>query len=171
MSRKSDNRTIKKTINRKMIVVLVIIFAALLFLVGRIIYIQMIQGERYKRIVLNQQEYSSMTIPYKRGDIVDRNGSIMATSTDVYNVILDCKVLNAKKDCIDVTLGALEEIFELDKKDLRNKLEENKTSQYLVLLKKVSFEKVQEFNDYKETVDTKKEYVTGVWFEKEYVRT
>ena len=170
MSRKSDNRTIKKTINRKMIVVLVIIFAALLFLVGRIIYIQMIQGERYKRIVLNQQEYSSMTIPYKRGDIVDRNGSIMATSTDVYNVILDCKVLNAKKDCIDVTLGALEEIFELDKKDLRNKLEENKTSQYLILLKKVSFEKVQEFNDYKETVDTKKEYVTGVWFEKEYIR-
>ncbi len=171
MSPKSKNRTFKRTINTKLMVVLVIIFAALLFLVGRIIYIQMVKGERYKRIVLNQQEYSSITIPYKRGDIVDRNGSILATSADVYNVILDCKVLNAKSDCIDVTMNALAEVFELDEHELRNKLSENKTSQYLVLLKKVSFDKVREFDEYKESVDTKKSYVTGVWFEKEYIRT
>ncbi len=167
---KSYKRTIRKTINKKLTVVLVIIFAALLFLVGRIIYIQMVQGERYKRIVLNQQEYSSLTIPYKRGDIVDRNGTILATSMDVYNVILDCKVLNAKKDCIDVSVGALVKIFELDETEIREKLNENKTSQYIVLKKKVSFEKVQEFNAYKETVDTNKAYITGIWFEKEYIR-
>lgn len=130
----------------------------------------MVRGERYKRIVLNQQEYSSLTIPYKRGDIVDRNGTILATSMDVYNVILDCKVLNAKKDCIDVSVGALVKIFELDETEIREKLNENKTSQYIVLKKKVSFEKVQEFNAYKETVDTNKAYVTGIWFEKEYIR-
>ena len=167
---KSYKRTIRRTINKKLTVVLVIIFAALLFLVGRIIYIQMVRGERYKRIVLNQQEYSSLTIPYKRGDIVDRNGTILATSMDVYNVILDCKVLNAKKDCIDVSVGALVKIFELDETEIREKLNENKTSQYIVLKKKVSFEKVQEFNAYKETVDTNKAYVTGIWFEKEYIR-
>ncbi|MCR5346060.1 MAG: peptidoglycan glycosyltransferase [Lachnospiraceae bacterium] len=167
---KPYKRTIRRTINKKLTVVLVIIFAALLFLVGRIIYIQMVQGERYKRIVLNQQEYSSLTIPYKRGDIVDRNGTILATSMDVYNVILDCKVLNAKKDCIDVSVGALAKVFELDEKEIREKLNENKTSQYIVLKKKVSFEKVQEFNTYKETVDTNKAYVTGIWFEKEYIR-
>lgn len=167
---KSYKRTIRRTINKKLTVVLVIIFAALLFLVGRIIYIQMVRGERYKRIVLNQQEYSSLTIPYKRGDIVDRNGTILVTSMDVYNVILDCKVLNAKKDCIDVSVGALVKIFELDETEIREKLNENKTSQYIVLKKKVSFEKVQEFNAYKETVDTNKAYVTGIWFEKEYIR-
>lgn len=167
---KPEKRSIRRTINKKLTVVLVIIFAALLFLVGRIIYIQMVRGERYKRIVLNQQEYSSLTIPYKRGDIVDRNGTILATSMDVYNVILDCKVLNAKKDCIDVSVGALVKIFELDETEIREKLNENKTSQYIVLKKKVSFEKVQEFNAYKETVDTNKAYVTGIWFEKEYIR-
>lgn len=35
----------------------------------------------------------SRSIPFKRGDIVDTNGTKLATSERVYNVILDAKVL------------------------------------------------------------------------------
>ena len=41
--------------------------------------------------VLDQQVYDSRAIPFKRGDIVDRNGTKLATSERVYNLILDAK--------------------------------------------------------------------------------
>ena len=82
---------------KKIIVVLGIILAALLFLIVRLFYINLVKGDDYEKTVLDQQEYSSKTIPYKRGDIVDRNHTVLATSTDVYNVVLDCKVLNSKE--------------------------------------------------------------------------
>ena len=36
-------------------------------------------------MVLGHQDYESRTIPYRRGDIVDRNGSYLATSEKVYH--------------------------------------------------------------------------------------
>ena len=56
----------------KMLFVFFIIIAVLIALVGRLAYIQLKSGDRYARIILNQQEYSSKTIPFRRGDIVDR---------------------------------------------------------------------------------------------------
>ncbi|MEI3317173.1 hypothetical protein [Eubacterium ramulus] len=58
----------------KMLFVFFIIIAVLIALVGRLAYIQLKSGDRYARIILNQQEYSSKTIPFRRGDIVDRKG-------------------------------------------------------------------------------------------------
>ena len=57
-----------------------------------------IRDRDYTRIVLDQQQYDSRTIPFKRGDIVDRNGTKMATSERVYNVILDVKVMTSDED-------------------------------------------------------------------------
>ena len=59
----------------KMLFVFFIIIAVLIALVGRLAYIQLKSGDRYARIILNQQEYSSKTIPFRRGDIVDRKGA------------------------------------------------------------------------------------------------
>ena len=55
------------------------------------IYQCFLTGDKYSKIVLDQQQYQSRTIPFKRGDIVDRNGTKLATSQRVYNVILDDK--------------------------------------------------------------------------------
>ena len=33
------------------------------------------------------QSYDSKTIPYQRGEIIDRSGTVLATSVAVYNVI------------------------------------------------------------------------------------
>ena len=64
----------------------------------RLMFIEKTSGERYEKKVLSQQEYDSSIIPYQRGDITDRRGTVLATSVDVYNVILDSKVLNAVKN-------------------------------------------------------------------------
>lgn len=54
-------------------------------------------GEEYKQKVLSQQRYDSTTIPFKRGNIEDSNGTILAVSNKVYNVILDTKILMKKR--------------------------------------------------------------------------
>ena len=61
-------------------------FIALLFviLIGRLVYFSVFKNNIYKRQVLSQQNYSSETLPYKRGDILDRDGNILATSQNVY---------------------------------------------------------------------------------------
>jgi stage V sporulation protein D (sporulation-specific penicillin-binding protein) len=56
----------------KMLIVFLIIIGMLIALVGRLAYIELKSGDKYGKIVLNQQEYSSKTIPFRRGDIIER---------------------------------------------------------------------------------------------------
>lgn len=159
-----------KPMRKKLVVLLAIIVTALLVLIGRLFFIHYVSGDRYEKIVLDQQGYSSVTIPYKRGDILDCNGTLLATSSDVYNVILDCKVLNAKEKCIEPTIAALVEHFELNEEDIRGFLKDRPNSQYCVLLKKLPYEEVRDFEALME--DPKEGlYISGVWLEKEYVRS
>ena len=71
---------------RKLVMLFMAIVLAFVVLIGRITYINATRGSQYTRIVLDQQNYDSRVIPYKRGDIVDRNGTRIATSERVYNV-------------------------------------------------------------------------------------
>ena len=71
------------------------------------------KNEDYTQIVLNQHSsYDSRTIPYRRGDIVDRNGTYLATSEKVYNLILDPNQINQdKENYLEPTVSALCEVF------------------------------------------------------------
>ena len=89
---------------KKLVILYVGIILAFAGLVVRITYINAASGEEYTKIVLDQQQYDSRTIPFKRGDIVDRNGTKMATSERVYNVILDVKVMTSDEDSIEPTI-------------------------------------------------------------------
>ena len=78
---------------RKLVMLFMAVILAFVVLIGRITYINVTKGSRYTRIVLDQQNYNSRVLAFKRGDIVDRNGTRLATSERVYNVILDVKVM------------------------------------------------------------------------------
>ena len=83
---------------KKLVGLFVMVILALVGLAFRISYINATDGDKYKRIVMTQaqQQYDSHTIAFRRGDITDRNGTLLATSEKVYNVILDCKVVNTE---------------------------------------------------------------------------
>ncbi len=139
-------------------------------LIGRLMYIEYTSGDKYEKIVLSQLEYDSTIIPYKRGDIVDSNGTVLATSVDVYNVILDAKVLNQNEDKIDSTVSYVTKCFpEIDETVMRTALKEKSDSQYIVLAKKVSYEEMAAFEEYEDDEDIGKT-ISGIWFEKEYDR-
>lgn len=170
-----------KKMQKKLVVLFVIIVLLLLGLIVRLMYIEHTSGKKYEKKVLSQQKYDSTVIPYQRGNITDCKGTILATSVDVYNVILDCKVLNSDSADIDPTIDALITCFpQLNETDLRNLITDKPKSQYNVLAKKLSYEEIRAFEDMqaaeKEASDKKsgdaekKGKINGVWFEKEYQR-
>ena len=159
-----------KNMQKKLVLLFVAIILAFVFLIGRITYINAANGEDYTRIVLDQQQYDSRTIPFKRGDIVDRNGTKMATSERVYNVILDVKVMTSDEDSIEPTIQVLKDCFEIDEEEVRDLIEESPSSRYNILKKGVDYETYKKFEAIDED-DEKYPDVAGIWLEEDYVRT
>ena len=187
---KRKNPFSTRKINGRMRKKLVWLFGAVvLALVGlsvRITYINASEGNQYKKQVLSQsqQKYDSRVIPFKRGDIKDRNGAVLATSEKVYKVILDCKVVNYDEKYVEPTINAMVELLGLEEELVRDKLENEETrdSQYQIMkvnvpiTEKKKFEDSLEITEEEEKTLTKEEKaeiqnVKGVWFEENYLRT
>ena len=188
--KKRGNPLLTRKINSKMRMKLVWLFGmVVLAFVGlgiRITVINASQGNQYSKQVLSQsqQKYDSRVIPFKRGDITDRNGVVLATSEKVYKVILDCKVVNTKEEYVEPTIKALVDVMGLDEETVRTKLEDETTkdSQYQILQSNVSINQKKAFEDYTDVSGeeakeklTKEEIaersnIKGVWFEEDYRR-
>ncbi|MBE5878904.1 MAG: cell division protein FtsI [Lachnospiraceae bacterium] len=149
---------------------------AFLALFVRLGMINKTKGEEYKHTVLSQRAYESVTLPYRRGSIVDRKGTTLAMSKKVYNVILDSYVVTQteekKEGSMNATLTALGQCFDMDTSEIRNFITQNPESRYRVLAKKLDYEVIEPFQnlvaaakDNEEAIDIK-----GVWFEEEYLR-
>lgn len=169
--RKKEPAKFPLRMRKKLVVTFGMITVLLVGLVIRLMYIEASSGKKYEKIVLAQQEYDSTILPYQRGDILDAKGNVLATSTDVYNVILDCKVLTSKSEYKEPTINALADCFaDLSKDELETLVEEKPNSQYNKLLKKLPYDEIQKFVELQN--DTKNNpNIKGVWFEKEYQRS
>lgn len=169
--KKKPTRRLLKRMHNKLYFVFGFICVLFVGLIVRLMYIEYTSGEKYEKIVLSQQEYDSTIIPYQRGDILDSKGTVLATCVDVYNVILDCKVLNANEDKKQTTVDALVRCFpEITRETIETQLEKHPDREYTILAKHVSYEEMSAFEDIMQGEDTA-DTIAGVWFEKEYTRT
>lgn len=164
---------------RKLALLFVVIVLILIGIIVRLVYINRVSGEQYTKKVLSQQDTSSTILPYKRGDIYDRNGTVLATSEKVYNLILDPGVLwenyseEAEKDYVEPTLQALVTYFDQDKAELDNIMQEKKNSHYVVLAKNLTKDQVEEYEAFAAETDksgNKVNRIAGVWLEDSYIR-
>lgn len=155
---------------RKLVMLFMAVILAFVVLIGRITWINVTKGSRYTKIVLDQQNYDSRTIPYKRGDIVDRNGTKIATSERVYNVILDVVVMTDKEEYIEPTIEVLRDCFGIDEQKVRDVIKERPDTRYAVLATDVDYETAQRFKEIDED-DENYPNVQGVWLEDDYTRT
>lgn len=126
-------------------------------------------GDKYAAIVLSQQTYSSKTLPYKRGDITDRNGNVLATSIRVFNLILDPYIMLSDKEYLEPTVNALTECFGYPREELIQQINDNKDSRYIIKAKQLTYDQIEKFQ---EKMNDKKNNpnIKGVWFEEEYKR-
>lgn len=181
----------KRKLTKKMKLKLAGVFGiALLALVSLLVGITIINakfGNKYTQQVLSQsqQQYTNKTLPFKRGSITDRNGTMLANSVKVYNLILDCKEVNGHETYEEPVKEALETAFGIEDSEIENLLEneETKDSQYQILKKEVtmeekkSFEEANKVPDDEETRKTlgedeikRRQNVKGIYFEDTYKR-
>lgn len=165
------NRKMKK----KLLLLFGIITCAFVGLVFRLMYIEYTSGDTYTKKVLSLQSYDSVKLPFQRGNIVDKNGTILATSVAVYNVILDCSVMTSKDEYVEPTINALTQCFsDLDRNKLEDYAQNSKDNKYIVLKEKLSYDDIQPFVEMQDAVDDSGNKVNpnikGVWFETEYQR-
>lgn len=139
-------------------------------LIIRIMYIQYTSGAKYEKQVLSQMSYDSNTIPYKRGDIVDTNGTILATCVDVYALILDPYILNKNSKNIDSTIKAIRRFYPyIEEETIETAVKKNPESRYSILKKNIFYDDMMEFSDFINDKETGKG-ISGLWFEKSYKR-
>ena len=166
---KRNNRFTTR-MQKKLVVLYLCVLLAFAGLSARLFLINRDNGEQYEKQVLSQQHYSSRTLPYKRGEITDRKGTKLAVSEKVYNVILDCKLMNEKEDYVEPTISALVQYFGADEGKLRSYNADNPDSQYYVVKKQKTYEEIAPFQEL--TADEEKgKNIKGVWFEEEYRRS
>ena len=162
-----------KSMNKKLAVLFITVLLLFALLGIRIYAIARDNGDKYKRQVLSQQEYDSVVLPAKRGEIVDRNGTKVAVSQKVYNVCIDSKTLNSKDgQYLEPTLTALFSTdieFRYSEQEIRNYINENPGSQYRVIAKKQKYDVVSTLMD---AINNKADYpdLNGVWLEEAYQR-
>lgn len=148
----------------------IVALIAILFigLVGRLVYFSVAKNKTYKKKVLAQQNYQSQTLPYKRGDILDRNGNTLATSQKLYSLVLEPKNILRTEQTQKNALKALTKYMDLDRDDLLEYLKDHKDSYYSVYKKDMKYSKVADLKDYLKSKDGKK--VVGITFSEKYVR-
>ncbi len=168
MSKGRVNRFTTK-MQKKLLVLFLFVLMAFVGLSVRLFLINRDKGTDYKKQVLSQQEYDSVTIPFKRGEILDTNGTILAISNKVYNVILDTKVLMDDEENLEPTLAALHSVFGVDISATRNYIATHPNSAYYILAKRLPYEKVEEFKALQNDEENGS-HIKGIWFEDEYKR-
>ena len=182
--KRKRNSNLQKVKTMKLAVMMLIILLAFAGLGVRLYVLTRDNRNDYQKKILSHLDYNSKTLPFKRGSILDANGTILATSEKVYNVVLDCKVMLDDEKNMDPMITALVQCFGLDRGELTKYVQDNPTSQYRVLKKRILYEEREVFEEYKKEYNTQaNEYNAkaadedkmgiingGIWFDEEYIR-
>ena len=102
------NQNERKTVVRRMILLIAAACAVMGLFVLRLIFLQLVNGDEFKAQATNTTDYN-FTVTAARGDIVDSSGRRIATSTTSYNVVLN-KLLMGDRD-LDTMLQQIVELL------------------------------------------------------------
>ncbi len=154
---------------KKLVVLFILVLLAFIGLTAQLILINKESGEKYKKQVLSQQRYDSMSIPFRRGDILDSKGTKLAVSEKVYNVILDANIMLSDEKFVEPTVAAVQSELGIDTSIIRSRLATHPNSSYYILKKQLTYEEISGFKAL-EADEKNGVYIKGIWFEEEYKR-
>lgn len=171
MQKDGKKRKLKSFSQKKVLVLFFLVLVAFVFLMGRLIWIVNNNQTDYQKQVLSQRAYDSRTLPARRGDIVDSKGVKLATCEKVYNLIVDASVMTTRENkYLDTTLEALGQCFPtVNVQEVRQYVLANPSSQWHVLLKRLTYDQISEFQIMRSS-DEWKDKIKGINFEEEYRR-
>ena len=156
-----------KGMRRKTKIAYLLVVGVLVTLTIRVVYINVANGKEYSEAVVLQMDYNSTDIPYERGEILDRNGNVLANSEKTYSLILEPVNILITEKGKAATRAAVLEYFDVSGDDFDKHIA-NEDSYYEVVLKDLPYTKVKAFEDYCKTDEGAD--VIGVRFETVYKR-
>jgi len=180
MSQDEKRRKKRKRMTGKMQAALWAVFC--LFLVGiLVIMIRVVMvgsNTNYAKASLSQKTKGDTVLPYERGEILDRNGTVLAKSNKVYHMILDARLLMGNELYLEPTIRALSAVYGYNEDELRSLIKERENSAYYRLKKNMSYEEMIAFEEYEKNLPKKgdgsahpdKGKIHGITFEEEYLR-
>lgn len=182
MEQKPKKRKKQKRLTGKMQAWLWFVFC--LFLVGILIVMVRVlivgNNTEYTKNALKQKTASDTVILYKRGDILDRNGTVLAKSEKIYRMILDARLIFSDREKYEApTVRALVAVYGYTEGELKAILEERKESAYYCLKSDMNYEEMLAFETYVESLFKKAEdgsvnpdagKVVGITFEESFRR-
>ena len=138
-------KLLKKIMTRFYIVICTMIIFSFL-LMGKLIYIQVYEGERYK-VIASNQTVKNVVLQPSRGNIYSEDGSLMATSVAQYEIRWDSKVpsnsiYNSGKENL---ANGLSSILQIPYTELIEKLENARmnNNRYMLVAKNLSYSKLK----------------------------
>ena len=169
-------RKFSKTNRRRLLVVFLFVLICFVLLVVRLVQINVKNGTDYEKNVLSLLNYDGQTIPYKRGDITDRNKTVLATSEKIYNLVLDPYVITHSNidKASEYAKEVLEEYFSISKDDVDTILTQQPDSRYVVLKRKMTYDEKKPYDDFASEDENDAQKIkavsSGIWFEESYQR-
>lgn len=159
-SSKNKNALSMKYLKRRVIGASIIFICIFIFMAIRVTSIKLLKGEEYTKGALSNMLKSESIIIPQRGNIVDRNNKVLATSTLTYNVVLSpSDILGTKKETQTETYNGLEKALGIKATDIKKRVEERPTSKNYVLKRKVEADIIEPLKQ-----------LQGVFLEKTYKR-
>lgn len=109
------NKTFHK---KKILVVFLVAFILILYLIGRLVYLMVFDAEYYQQKAEDLHE-RERDIKAARGEIIDRNGTVLATNRTVCTIsVIHSQIENPEK-----VIEKLSEFLEMDADQVRKKVE------------------------------------------------
>lgn len=139
---------------RKLKLIFIVVILIFALLIGRIGYLQFVQGSYLKELAYQQQAINQIISP-KRGSIYDSTGKVLATSASVDTITVNPNKIKDSTEDSEKTqqlkekiAKAFSDIFELDYNETLQKL--TSTSQVETIVKKVEQDKVDKLKAWME---------------------
>ncbi len=146
-----DSKNLIQT--NKLKISLVVILLIFILLIGRIGFLQFVEGSFLKEAAYNQQAINQIISP-KRGNIYDSTGKALAISAQVDTITINPEKIKKEdneeetKELKEKVAKGLSDIFELDYNEILKKV--NSSSQVETIAKKVEQDKVDELKKWME---------------------
>ena len=137
---------------KKLKTTLIVTLILFVLLLGRIGFLQFVQGSYLKELAYNQQAINQIISP-KRGNIYDSTGKALAIGAQVDTITINPTKISKNSDAETKELKekvakGLSDIFALDYNEVLEKV--NSTSQVETIIKKVEQDKVDELKQWME---------------------
>ncbi|MDO4168503.1 MAG: penicillin-binding protein 2 [Lachnospiraceae bacterium] len=171
-------RKLTKTMAARFFFVAALLLVLLLIIMGKLIYLTIFKESSYKKQILAQQQYMNKEINYKRGDILDANGNVLATSRKLYKVILEPKNIigiRQKKDGKEVitenqklVTAALKKYLHATDEEINRALSNKESYYYDSLCDSKTESEISEFKKYLKTEEGSS--LVGIWLDESYQR-